>query len=263
MPRAPRWCRRQGRTAVAELRTPSPVVIFMRLAGWGGVGPLVLSRCHATSRLSPTSLLRCRGNREENPSHSHCRSSSVDAAGTRGSCGAGLQTSPSATAAVAARLNLHAMAGDWFERERNGNRGRIGFGRFGLGYGGNDGVPTRRSCISKEGTTAGSGDGGGVGRGVATGSGRWRRSAFGLEGVRRWRLVGRLLYLTATRPNIAYAIQQLSQYVDAPTTEHMATAHRVLRYIKKSPRQGLFYPKQSDAQLTVFSDSDWASCSEK
>nr|GMD14519.1 uncharacterized protein LOC109166828 [Ipomoea batatas] len=155
----------------------------MRLAGWGGGGPLVLSRCHATSRLSPTSLLRCRGNREENPSHSHCRSSSVDAAGTRGSCGAGLQTSPSATAAVAARLNLHAMAGDWFERERNGNRGRIGFGRFGLGYGGNDGVPTRRSCISKEGTTAGSGDGGGVGRGVATGSGRWRRSAFGLEGL--------------------------------------------------------------------------------
>ncbi|XP_031104380.1 uncharacterized protein LOC116007854 [Ipomoea triloba] len=42
----------------------------------------------------------------------------------------------------------------------------------------------------------------------------------------------------------------------------MAAAHRVLRYIKKAPGQGLFYPKNNGNQLNVFSDSDWASCTE-
>ncbi|XP_019190294.1 PREDICTED: uncharacterized protein LOC109184712 [Ipomoea nil] len=74
------------------------------------------------------------------------------------------------------------------------------------------------------------------------------------------RLVGRLLYLTATRPDIAYTVQQLSQYIDAPTDSHLSAAHRVLRYIKSSLGQGLFYPKGVDLQLNVFSDSDWASC---
>ncbi|XP_019154479.1 PREDICTED: uncharacterized protein LOC109150899 [Ipomoea nil] len=76
------------------------------------------------------------------------------------------------------------------------------------------------------------------------------------------RLIGRLLYLTATRPNLTYVIQQISQFIDAPTDKHFSTAHRVLRYIKSSPGQGLFYPKNSDMQLKVFSDSDWAACSE-
>ncbi|XP_019179166.1 PREDICTED: uncharacterized protein LOC109174382 [Ipomoea nil] len=76
------------------------------------------------------------------------------------------------------------------------------------------------------------------------------------------RLVGRLLYLTATRQEIAYVVQQLSQFIDAPTSEHMAAAHRILRYIKSAPGQGIFYPSNGDMQLKVFYDSDWASCSE-
>ncbi|XP_019189875.1 PREDICTED: uncharacterized protein LOC109184335 [Ipomoea nil] len=76
------------------------------------------------------------------------------------------------------------------------------------------------------------------------------------------RLVGRLLYLTATRPDITYAVQQLSQFVDTPTNEHLVAAHRVLRYIKKAPGQGIFYPRNGAMQLNVFSDSDWASCPE-
>lgn len=51
-------------------------------------------------------------------------------------------------------------------------------------------------------------------------------------------------------------------YIDAPTDKHLSAAHRVLRYIKKAPGQGLFYPKESPAQLNVFSDSDWAACPE-
>ncbi|XP_019157998.1 PREDICTED: uncharacterized protein LOC109154723 [Ipomoea nil] len=76
------------------------------------------------------------------------------------------------------------------------------------------------------------------------------------------RLVGRLLYLTATRPDIAYSVQQLSQFVDSPSTHHITATHRVLRYIKKAPRQGLFYPQNNDMKLNIFSNSDWASCTE-
>ncbi|XP_019160477.1 PREDICTED: uncharacterized protein LOC109157051 [Ipomoea nil] len=76
------------------------------------------------------------------------------------------------------------------------------------------------------------------------------------------RLIGRLLYLTATRPDITFAVQQLSQFIDAPTDKHLSAAHRVLRYIKKSPGHGIFYPANMDMQLKVFSDLDWAACFE-
>ncbi|XP_019179901.1 PREDICTED: uncharacterized protein LOC109175107 [Ipomoea nil] len=76
------------------------------------------------------------------------------------------------------------------------------------------------------------------------------------------RLVVKLLYLTATRPDITYAIQQLSQFVDAPTDLHLAAASRVLRYIKSSLGQGLLYPTHTDLHLKAFSDSDWVTCSD-
>ncbi|KAL4362499.1 hypothetical protein GQ457_04G038710 [Hibiscus cannabinus] len=74
------------------------------------------------------------------------------------------------------------------------------------------------------------------------------------------RLVGKLVYLTNTRPDISFAVQHLSQFLSAPTDLHLVAAHRVLRYLKKSPGQVLFFPSNNTLKVNAFSDSDWASC---
>ena len=52
------------------------------------------------------------------------------------------------------------------------------------------------------------------------------------------RLVGRLLYLTMTRPDIAFAVQLLSQFMHRPYTSHMNASLRVVKYIKQTPGLG-------------------------
>lgn len=74
------------------------------------------------------------------------------------------------------------------------------------------------------------------------------------------RLIRRLIYLTNTRPNITFATQQLSQFLTSPTEKHYLVATRILRYLKKCPGQGLFFPSKSPLFLSGFSDADWAGC---
>ncbi|CAL1369789.1 unnamed protein product [Linum trigynum] len=74
------------------------------------------------------------------------------------------------------------------------------------------------------------------------------------------RLVGRLHYLTITRPDIVFAVQQLCQYQRNPCEEHMQAAYRVLRYLKSSPDQGIHFSNTAEEKIVGFSDSDWASC---
>ena len=72
------------------------------------------------------------------------------------------------------------------------------------------------------------------------------------------RLVGSLVYLTVTRPDISYAVHQVSQYLSAPRSTHYAAVLRILRYLKGTLFHGLFYSAQSPLTLRAFSDADWA-----
>ena len=74
------------------------------------------------------------------------------------------------------------------------------------------------------------------------------------------RLVGRLIYLTITRPDLAYAVHILSQFMNQPRQPHLNAAHQVLRYIKYSPGQGILLPSSGNLELTAFCDADWARC---
>ncbi|XP_041995607.1 secreted RxLR effector protein 161-like [Salvia splendens] len=72
------------------------------------------------------------------------------------------------------------------------------------------------------------------------------------------RLIGRLMYLCITRPDITFAVHKLSQYVSKPCEEHWIATEKILKYIKGTPGHGLFYSKDVEHTLSIFSDADWA-----
>lgn len=74
------------------------------------------------------------------------------------------------------------------------------------------------------------------------------------------RLVGRLIYLTITRPEICYEVQRLSQFLHSPKHSHMDAALRVAKYVKGSPGMGIFFSADSALKLSAYCDSDWDSC---
>ncbi|CAN1192210.1 Retrovirus-related Pol polyprotein from transposon RE1, partial [Linum perenne] len=55
------------------------------------------------------------------------------------------------------------------------------------------------------------------------------------------RLVGRLVYLCTTRPDITFTMNYLSKFVSCPIDFHMSAANRVVRYLKNAPGTGLFF----------------------
>ena len=71
--------------------------------------------------------------------------------------------------------------------------------------------------------------------------------------------VGSLQYLTMTRPDIAFTVNRLSQYLQAPTVKHWAACKRQLRYLAGTQRQGLRFTPAHTLALTAFSNADYAS----
>jgi len=74
------------------------------------------------------------------------------------------------------------------------------------------------------------------------------------------RLIGGLLYLNLSRPNVSYAIQHLSLFLTQPRTPHMEAAIHVVKYFKSTINKGLFYLSSPDLSLTAYSDADWGRC---
>ncbi|KAM1069382.1 hypothetical protein TB2_001232 [Malus domestica] len=70
-------------------------------------------------------------------------------------------------------------------------------------------------------------------------------------------VVGALQYLTITRPDLSYAVNQVCQFMHAPKNTHWMAVKRILRYLKATHNHGLLY-KPGTAQLSAFSDVDYA-----
>ncbi|RDY13528.1 hypothetical protein CR513_01535, partial [Mucuna pruriens] len=70
------------------------------------------------------------------------------------------------------------------------------------------------------------------------------------------RLVGKLIYLTITKPDIFFIVGVVSQFMKAPCVDHWATVLRILRYIKKTPGQGLLYEDKGDTHISSYCDSE-------
>lgn len=74
------------------------------------------------------------------------------------------------------------------------------------------------------------------------------------------RLVGRLIYLSNTRPDLSYAIHILSQFMHKPRSAHWEAALRVLHYLKGTVGHGILLRADTDLTVTVWCDADWAGC---
>ncbi|XP_057808439.1 uncharacterized mitochondrial protein AtMg00810-like [Salvia miltiorrhiza] len=73
-------------------------------------------------------------------------------------------------------------------------------------------------------------------------------------------IIGSLLYLTASRPDIAFAVGVCARYQSDPKEPHMDAAKRILRYLKGTPDIGLWYPADENFKLSGYSVSDFAGC---
>ncbi|CAL2240277.1 unnamed protein product [Prunus armeniaca] len=72
------------------------------------------------------------------------------------------------------------------------------------------------------------------------------------------RLVGRLIYLSHTRPDIAYDVSVVSQFMHSPSEVHMEAVMRILQYLKSAPGKGLMLSKHGHLEIEGFTDADWA-----
>ncbi|XP_019251165.1 PREDICTED: uncharacterized protein LOC109230090 [Nicotiana attenuata] len=74
------------------------------------------------------------------------------------------------------------------------------------------------------------------------------------------RLIGRLLYLTVTRPDISFSVQTLSQFLQQPKRSHMEAAIRIVKYIKNQPGRGILLSSTNNNNIIAYCDADWAAC---
>jgi Reverse transcriptase (RNA-dependent DNA polymerase) len=72
------------------------------------------------------------------------------------------------------------------------------------------------------------------------------------------RLVGKLIYLTVTRPDISYVVGQVSKFMQAPRKPHLDAIDRILRYLKGTPGNGIWMKNNKSNEVCGYADADWA-----
>ncbi|GJW04292.1 retrovirus-related pol polyprotein from transposon TNT 1-94 [Tanacetum coccineum] len=73
-------------------------------------------------------------------------------------------------------------------------------------------------------------------------------------------MIGSLMYLTASRPDLVFAVCMCARYQSKPTKKHLEAVKRVFRYLQGSINMGLWYPKDTAMALTAYADADHAGC---
>ncbi|GKE38143.1 hypothetical protein Tco_1461548 [Tanacetum coccineum] len=79
-----------------------------------------------------------------------------------------------------------------------------------------------------------------------------------IDDTKYYDMIGSLLYLTASRPNIMFSVCLCACFQEAPKTSHIEAVKRIFRYIKGTSHLGLWYPKETRLEIIVYVDSDHA-----
>ncbi|XP_028127128.1 uncharacterized protein LOC114323666 [Camellia sinensis] len=72
------------------------------------------------------------------------------------------------------------------------------------------------------------------------------------------RLMAKLIYLSHSRPDITIVVSMVSQFMHAPRTSHLEAVMRIMRYLKSSPGNGLYFSKHGHLGVEAFTDADWS-----
>ena len=73
-------------------------------------------------------------------------------------------------------------------------------------------------------------------------------------------MIGSILYVTTTRPDVMNAMCQVARFQSSPKASHLLAIKRILRYLKGTIDYGLWYPKGKNLDLYSFTDADWVGC---
>nr|XP_023911341.1 uncharacterized protein LOC112022955 [Quercus suber] len=73
-------------------------------------------------------------------------------------------------------------------------------------------------------------------------------------------MIGSLLYLTASRPNIAFSVGVCARFQAAPKESHLTAVKRIIRYINGTSDYKIWHSKDSNECLVGYSDADWTGC---
>ncbi len=73
------------------------------------------------------------------------------------------------------------------------------------------------------------------------------------------RIVGSLIYMTITRPDLNYVVGVVNQFMQTPRKPHLDVVRRILKYIKHILHCGIFYETKSQLQIHGYTDANWAS----